>query len=303
MINIMVYLLLLTHMITCVIIFVSQFFEENLSVHIPTNLSSKNYREKIEIYITSFYLVLCCFMRVGLDSHTPDGALLILLIVIIAMFSPITFIFVLVENFALMFRKNFLRKIYFDKLNRLAFTLKKQDVSGAIVTKAVRYAQLLWLEHEGVLRPYLISIAPRKIKELISCGAYSFHLNNHFVFRNCHIDFKRQLCSAIDFDLYFPGDYITFKNTFNSTMYIIRKGEIEVLDEDSDFTETTVQILTACHTFGVLQGLHHNIPQQYSYRATRFSVIIFLRYDKWRHLLQYFPASREIIYNAIQDYL
>lgn len=146
-----------------------------------------------------------------------------------------------------------------------------------------------------------MAVAPKHLQEYINCASYSYNINNHYLFKKCHIDFKRQLCNFIDYNLYFPGDYITFKHSLNGTMYIIRKGEIEVLDEDEHWNETSVDILYGLQCFGIRQGLYPAVPQTYSYRAIRYSVVLILKLERWSHLLRHFPASKEIIYKCLEE--
>lgn len=292
---------LLFHTLTCSIIFVSTFFELNMTIYIPSNLQELSKMDKVHLYITYFYMVTTSISKVGIDSHAPDGPELILYTIAFIFLCPFIHTEIYAKDFMLIFKKTFLRKIFYDKVNSLQFYFNKQEVSGQIVSKTFRYLNLLWIKYTGTLRPYLLTVAPKYLQEYINCASYSFNINNHVIFSKCHIDFRRQLCNFVDYDLYLPGDYITYKQTLDSTMYIIRKGEIEVLDEDENWNETSVDILSGYNSFGLKQGLYPNVPQTHSYRAIRFSVVLFLKYERWAHLLNYFPASKEIIYKCLNE--
>lgn len=296
-----VLMMMLLHTLTCTIIFISTFFEDNMSVHVPTDFTKITTKNKVELYITYFYMIVSSICRVGINSHSPDGPFLITYTIMFLIICPILYTHVYAKDFVVIFKRNFLRKVFYDKLQALQFLFHKQEISGQIEQKTFRYIQLMWYKHSGVLRPHLLGVAPIYLQELVSCASYSYNINNHFMFSKCHVDFRRQLCNFVDFELFFAGDYITFKKSINGRMYIIRKGEIEVLDEDATWTETRVRVLKTFNSFGLRQGIDPNLPQDYSYRALRFSVVLFLRYEKWNHLLQFFPASKEIIYKIAND--
>lgn len=145
--------ILLLHSITCSIIFISTFFDFNMNIYVPQNMEEISFTDKVRLYITYLYMVVCYICKVGIDSHAPDGSVLILYTTLFIIFCPIIHTEVYGKDFRVVFKKNLLRKIYYDKISSLKHVMNKQEVSGQIVKKAFRYAKLLWFKQTGVLCP------------------------------------------------------------------------------------------------------------------------------------------------------
>lgn len=169
------------------------------------------------------------------------------------------------------------------------------------MNKTWQYLLDLWFRRYGQSLPLIIEEAPSYLKQDIMNAMYGKHLENHFLFAKTHIDFLRQLVCHLKPYVFFPSNYIVEKNDVDATMYFIHSGEIEVYDIMGR-NENIQKVLTKNMSFGEAQGLF-NIPHTHSYKALTVCDILILRRCDWFSLLDWFPASKEQIFEGAKENL
>lgn len=122
---------------------------------------------------------------------------------------------------------------------------------------------------------------------------FGYHLENHPLFAKTHKDFIRQLVTLFERRLYLPGNVIVEKGDMDCTMYFVHSGEVGAFDKYGT-NEVPCYILCSDTSFGEEQGLR-DIPYSMTYKALTVTFILALRKSVWRYLLEWFPASQEII--------
>lgn len=188
------------------------------------------------------------------------------------------------------------------KCQSLKNYMKSENVSEAMTNKVWDYVRCIWKAYKGPMLPEMLPQAPVTLKMKVMNQCYSQRVVNNPIFQKCHEDFLKQLVVTVKTNRYFPGDYITFKGDIDGCMYFIHKGKVGVLLEDTDSEAAILRTLKVGQAFGVLQGLHAEKPHEFFFKSINKTIIIELEKTSWEYLLDYFPASREIIYSNAQTY-
>lgn len=144
--------------------------------------------------------------------------------------------------------------------------------------------------------PSLITYSPEYLKQDLMYGLYGHHVQSHFLFARTHTDFIRQLVVHLKRCVFFPGNFIAEKGDVDNSMYFIHDGEIDVYDMMGN-NENHIETLANGKSFGEAQGLL-GIAHKYSYKAKTVVDAVILKYDQWEYLLNWFPASKEVILDA-----
>lgn len=148
--------------------------------------------------------------------------------------------------------------------------------------------------------PTLIAQAPAYLKQDMMYALYGYHIIKHVLFAKTHVDFIRQLLGHMELQIYLPGEYIIEKGDIDGYMYFIHKGEVRILDKHGN-NEIEQCILREGASFGEYQGLK-NIEHVRSARTAVMCVIISLKTENWSYLLDWFPASREILESRLAEF-
>lgn len=75
--------------------------------------------------------------------------------------------------------------------------------------------------------------------------------------------------------------------------------QVDALDNDTP--EKVKLQLQAGEMFGVMQGIYPNCGHIYTYRANRYTIVLTLKRSNWINLLDFFPASKNIIYDKKKE--
>lgn len=289
--------------IACSVIAVSTWSEKHMGITI-NDLHNVPGAKKFKLLIAYMYVSFNMIARMSDDGDFPVNHTVTIILTVIMCLIPVLTTWVLIQSATITFNVNFL-KAQFRKYTDLAmYFLEREEISEIVVKKAARYINVLWLKHQGILMPKLVTEAPRPLYEALCTDLYMSHIDKSIIFKECSHDFKRQLVSHITTQVYFPSDYVTFKKVINHSMYFIDKGEVLALDEDSQNSEIFVKLLDNQSSFGTLQGYKYFLPHKYTYKAKSNSEVLCLKYNDWKHLVNFFPedeAKIEKIYQRLSD--
>ncbi|XP_022907180.2 uncharacterized protein [Onthophagus taurus] len=195
------------------------------------------------------------------------------------------------------------RRSYQTYALKLKNIMNEKEVSEPFRKRIGEYFNLLWNHHNGVQYPRLLKESPYYLREAILNGLYGYHLRKHRLLKHCHKDLLRQMAATFDVLIFFPGNFITYVGDIDGNMYFIHKGEVSLVIEDTILNESSIGTLTTGEYFGLDQGLFKNFGHDYSYKATKKSTLIALNRSKWFHLLDFFPASKRVLFELRDEFM
>lgn len=173
--------------------------------------------------------------------------------------------------------------------------MKTEGVSVPLRKRIGQYVNLLWIFHRGVQLPALLHQAPYYLREAILNAMFGFHLRRHPLLSHFHVDLIRQMAAEFNVLVFFPANYIIYEGDKDQCMYFIHIGEVEIISEDTLRTEVVKETLVTGDVFGLEQGLFGRIGHPYTYKVSKYSIIVALERSRWIKLLKFFPASETII--------
>ncbi|XP_017777398.1 PREDICTED: uncharacterized protein LOC108563283 [Nicrophorus vespilloides] len=189
---------------------------------------------------------------------------------------------------------------YVYNIGEIKTYLQYQRLSPAIFKKVWNYYLLLWKIQNGEHFPAFINNATNYLKEDIMYDIYSHHLLNHFLLKNTHVDFLRQLMAHFK-KCMFPKSYvIAEKGDIDCCMYFIHSGTVSVIVRNK-YVDDELYTLNKNQSFGELQGLICS-KHKYTYIAKTHVDIIMLNKNDWGYLLKFFPATVEEILEKVHEH-
>lgn len=270
------------------------------NVVIDTNA---DWLDKLQHYLKHFSLISARLLSANQTFQLSLGYYVTVYISIMSIILTVVSTFIFAEICCIVRSSIYWRSVYEAQCCHLLNFMKRRKVSTQLINKTWNYVRFFWKRQCGVTFPELLVNAPVHLKSKVLCGCYSHHINKNVIFKKCHQDFIRQLVLLFRMDTYFTGDYVVFKGDINDTMYFIHKGSVLILSEDTYRKEDIIGKLVVGQCFGILQGLHPSTPHVYYYQAVVNTDILSLNRTTWTYLLDFFPASREVIYKAAESYI
>ncbi|CAG4980121.1 unnamed protein product [Colias eurytheme] len=246
-------------------------------------------------YTTSFYIVVSELTSTGGDEFVVGEAISMIILAICLICGKILAAIVVATAIQIAYSSKYALNNYEMATTELIDYLKNQGLSKYQTKKFWTYVRQLWVTERGRQLPVLLSKTPYVLRCDLMSAMFGQHLRNCYVFADTGEPFLRQLTVALDYKVYFPGNYIVVAGDSEARMHWVASGTVSVLSVRADFTETTHEVLVPGDVFGIMQGLNRGICHCFSYRADTRVGILTLSLDSWINILQYFPEAKSII--------
>ncbi|XP_045497710.1 uncharacterized protein LOC123695820 [Colias croceus] len=288
---------LLIHTLTCIWLSWSLMAISPISIirTLKMHLLDEDTPQRRWDYTTSFYIVVSELTSTGGDEFVVGEAISMIILAICLICGKILAAIVVATAIQIAFSSKYALNNYEMATTELIDYLKNQGLSKYQTKKFWTYVRQLWVTERGRQLPVLLSKTPYVLRCDLMSAMFGQHLRNCYVFADTGEPFLRQLTVALDYKVYFPGNYIVVAGDSEARMHWVASGTVSVLSVRADFTETTHEVLVPGDVFGIMQGLNRGICHCFSYRADTRVGILTLSLDSWINILQYFPEAKKII--------
>ncbi|XP_026725097.1 uncharacterized protein LOC113492021 [Trichoplusia ni] len=246
-------------------------------------------------YVTSFYMVVSQLTTTGSDEFVIDEILPMSILAVILVCGKMLASIVVAASIQLAYSTKYALTAYEKVTKELIDMLKNQGLSSYQLKKFWKYIQQLWVTERGRQLPVLLSQTPYVRRCDLMSAMFGHHLRNCYIFAETGESFLRQLTVALDYTIFFPGNYIVVAGDSDARMYWVASGTVSVVSVRADLTEITHELLVAGDVFGILQGMNRGITHCFSYRAETKVSILTLSLDSWINILPFFPEAKKLI--------
>ncbi|XP_041978323.1 uncharacterized protein LOC121732490 isoform X2 [Aricia agestis] len=246
-------------------------------------------------YSTSLYVVVSELTTTGGDEYYNKSILSVIILAICLVLGKILASVVVAISMQISHFTKYALNVYEKETLEVIDYLKNQGLSQYQYNKFWKYIQQLWKSERGRQLPELIQQIPYVLRCDVMSALFGHHLRNCYLFSDTSQHFLRQLAVLLDYNVFFPGNYIVVSGDSEARMYWVASGVVSVVSVRSDLTETTHELLHAGDLFGIVQGLNKGIPHHFSYRAETQVGIISLSSDSWLNILPHFPEVKALI--------
>lgn len=293
----MVFIILTLQIATTVVILLGCAETSNTYPTMICNFDELTSTEKFRYFIVQLSNVISVLTATSFRRYYPNSVIMIVLLVIYMLMCRILIMLFMAEICATweVILNN--RLNYEQAITQHKKLITMQGLSPVLIQKTWAYFRLLWGKQSGIQFPTLLEEAPYYLREAVLNSMFGYHLRNHPVLRSCHVDLIRQMAAMMRTRIFFPGDYVAFKNDIDECMYFIHEGEIFGLIEDTLKTEIVGEVFKAGDMFGLNQGMYPRIGHKYTYKVNQYSIVVVLKRTSWIHLLDFYPASKVLIFN------
>lgn len=261
-----------------------------------------NSLSKIRTFYYYWQVIVNMVMKMNAGYHLEyfdiSSAVALTFVIIMSRFIGLYFISNVVATSQVINRSKHLFKMFTIKIS---LYMENENISYPLMKLNNRYISSLWLHYGGIQSPSLLDEAPYYLKEGILNSMFGLHLRNHPTFKRCHVDLIRQVAANLKTRRFFPGDIITYINDIDHCMYFIQDGKIHALSEDSLYNEVVDEVLASGDMFGFEQGIYLRLGHYYTYKVVKNSFILILKREDWIYLLDYFPASKLLLYDKSKE--
>ncbi|KAJ0177120.1 hypothetical protein K1T71_007129 [Dendrolimus kikuchii] len=224
-------------------------------------------KERLWDYTTSLYIVTSALTTTGGDEYTFEDAVPLLILAVTLVCGKMLSAIVVATSIQVAYSTKFALTAYEKRTKELIDVLKNQGLSSYQLKKFWKYVKQLWVSERGRQLPALLHQTPYVRRCDLMSAMFGHHLRSCYLFSDAGDAFLRQLTAALDYTIYFPGNYIVVAGDSEARMHWVSSGTVSVVSVRSDLTETTHEQLEPGDVFGILQGISRGVPHSFSYRA------------------------------------
>lgn len=293
----LVIIILTLQIATAVVIHLGCIGETNTYPEMICNFDDLSSSAKFKYFTVQLSNVVSVFTATSFRRYYPNSAIMIVLLIMYMLMCRILIMIFMAEICATweVIQNN--RHVYERAIKQYKKLITRQGLSPVLIEKTWAYFRLLWGKQSGQQFPNLLEEAPYYLREAVLNSMFGYHLRNHDVLKNCHVDLIRQMAARMRTRIFFPGDYIALKNDIDECMYFIQEGEIFGLSVDTLRKEVVDRVFKAGDMFGLNQGMYARIGHDYTYKVNQYSILVVLKRTSWIHLLDFYPASKVLIFD------
>ncbi|NDC80772.1 MAG: hypothetical protein EB090_05850 [Verrucomicrobia bacterium] len=236
-------------------------------------------------YIRALYWSVTTLSTTGFGDITPKTEPQMIYTMLAMIMGAGLYATVIANIASLITRADTARAAFDEKMERLHTLMKYKKMPDALQRRIFDYHQYLWKsglghDHETLLKE--LSPALRR-----SVGLF---LNHHILeqvpmLKGANTAILHRLISNLHTVVYTPGDVIIHHGETGTNMYLINRGEVEVLDPQQGCVAT----LREGEYFGELALLDPERPRQADVVAKTFCVLSMIDAETFTLVLRKFP--------------
>lgn len=257
-------------------------------------------RERVTTYMNQIVMVVFMATGTSINDFLPNDCVVLIFTSLQCIALKFLLIRILAEVCATIEVISYHKTQYESDIHELKKSMILDDLAIPLQDRAWLYVKLLWIYSRGNSYPDLLSESPYYLKQAILNSMFGYHIRKHPVLKHCHVDFIKQLIAYFETRVYVAGDYITFIGDIDGCMYFIQEGEVLEIIKETIHTQLVRKVLHSGEMFGFRQGIYERCGHKYTYKANTYCFVLELKRERWIHLLNFFPASEFVIFNAVE---
>jgi len=180
------------------------------------------------------------------------------------------------------------RAKYAHKMLVIGDHLNDKTVSMETQRKVRGYYEYLWTRHQGAVNKDMFADLPMTFQAEISLAQNKHVLERAPLFQMMNLECLRMVTIAIQPVSYLPKQIIFWKNDIKHTLFYIKKGSVEILDDNNKPTK----LLREGSFFGEV-SLLLNMPKCATVRALSYCELLTLERSNLTKILKHFPKVND----------
>ncbi|CAB3406775.1 unnamed protein product [Caenorhabditis bovis] len=184
-----------------------------------------------------------------------------------------------------------------EMMDGIKFYMKYRDVHADIQERVLNCFMYLNTHNQLYDEKEVLEVLPPRFQSNIAANLHIDTLKKVNLFGGCDLRFLHEVVMLVKQQVYSPNDYLCRKNEKAKEMFIVKKGTLSVIDDD---TNHELERLEEGSTFGELSVVHvrGNLlgdRRSVSLRSVGYSDVYILHQDDVTRLLQEYPRDRDIL--------
>lgn len=268
--------------------------ETNLAPYSDTKMLNDTL---VHQYIFCFYWSTLTLTTIG-EVPMPDRDEEYLFVVIDFLIGLLIFATIVGNIGSMITNMNAARAEFQHKMDSVKQWMKFRRVNKELEDRIIKWFDYLWDNRQTLDEDAVTAILPDRLKAETAIYVHLETLKRVQLFQDCEPDLLVQLVLKLKLQVFSPGDFICRVGDVGKEMYIVKRGEVNVLSEDC---QTVYGKLTDGSVFGELSilnisGVKTGNRRTANVRSVGYSDLFALsKQDLWQVLEDYPDAKTKLV--------
>ena len=254
--------------------------------------SSKLYFQYIYCYFWST-LMLTTIGEVNNPTNTFES-----IIMTLNFLTAIVLIATLVGNIGSVISNMSIEQDKFQhKVDSIKSLMKLRKVSKELDERVIKWFGYLLKNNQTIDESEILANLPEKLSIEIASYVHLQTLQKVHIFSDCEEALLRELVTKLKIQVYSPGDYVCRKGDIGKEMYIVKRGSLEVVNDDGSKVFVTLKAGSFFGELSILNilGIKTGNRRTANVRSVGYSDLLRLsKKDLW-HVLQDYPENTRVL--------
>ncbi|XP_046436019.1 uncharacterized protein LOC124187876 [Neodiprion fabricii] len=189
-------------------------------------------QNSINLYLTAVYWMVSTSYCIGFGDITAhdDKEMLYTALVIIVGYLMFTYIIVVVSSGKANVNRNLM--LYQERMRHLVTFMKMERIPNVIQDRAIKHFENMWWRTHGIETHAIFNKFHHALRQDVMLQLYEQTISVVPAFAGVEKSFTRQLATSLEMLNFLKGSEIVKKNDIVSHMFIVHRGEVDVIGPD-----------------------------------------------------------------------
>nr|7N15_A Chain A, Cyclic nucleotide-gated cation channel [Caenorhabditis elegans]7N15_B Chain B, Cyclic nucleotide-gated cation channel [Caenorhabditis elegans]7N15_C Chain C, Cyclic nucleotide-gated cation channel [Caenorhabditis elegans]7N15_D Chain D, Cyclic nucleotide-gated cation channel [Caenorhabditis elegans]7N16_A Chain A, Cyclic nucleotide-gated cation channel [Caenorhabditis elegans]7N16_B Chain B, Cyclic nucleotide-gated cation channel [Caenorhabditis elegans]7N16_C Chain C, Cyclic nucl len=184
-----------------------------------------------------------------------------------------------------------------NKMDGIKQYMELRKVSKQLEIRVIKWFDYLWTNKQSLSDQQVLKVLPDKLQAEIAMQVHFETLRKVRIFQDCEAGLLAELVLKLQLQVFSPGDFICKKGDIGREMYIVKRGRLQVVDDDGKKVFVTLQEGSVFGELSILNiaGSKNGNRRTANVRSVGYTDLFVLsKTDLWNALREY-PDARKLL--------
>ncbi|CAD5224792.1 unnamed protein product [Bursaphelenchus xylophilus] len=247
-------------------------------------------------YIYSFYWSTLMLTTVG-EVPWPVRSVELVIVIVDLMCGVLIFATIVGNVGTMISNMSAARSDFQNRVDGIKKYMEMRNISPELEDRVIKWFDYLWSNKQTVSDQHVLQVLPTKLQAEIAMHVHFETLRKVRIFQDCEAGLLAELVLKLELQVFSPNDFVCRKGDIGREMYIVKKGRLQVVNDDGTQVFHTLQEGAVFGELSILNiaGSKQGNRRSASIRSVGYTDLFVLKKtDLWEALKEY-PDARKIL--------
>uniref|UniRef100_A0A8R1HS63 Cyclic nucleotide-binding domain-containing protein n=1 Tax=Caenorhabditis japonica TaxID=281687 RepID=A0A8R1HS63_CAEJA len=295
------YIVIIIHWNACLYFWISEWIGLGTDTWVYGHLNKQSLPDDItdtllRRYVYSFYWSTLILTTIG-EVPSPVRNIEYVFVTLDLMCGVLIFATIVGNVGSMISNMSAARTEFQNKMDGIKQYMELRKVSKQLEIRVIKWFDYLWTNKQSLSDQQVLKVLPDKLQAEIAMQVHFETLRKVRIFQDCEAGLLAELVLKLQLQVFSPGDFICKKGDIGREMYIVKRGRLQVVDDDGKKVFATLQEGSVFGELSILNiaGSKNGNRRTANVRSVGYTDLFVLsKTDLWNALREY-PDARKLL--------